>query len=65
MTKSSERICPLCKKPYVEPPALSRADNRTEICPDCGIREALSAFGMKTAEQESVVKAIREQDKSV
>ena len=27
-------------------PALSRQDNRTEICPDCGIREALGAAGI-------------------
>ena len=29
-------ICPRCGKPYYEPPALSRLDNETLICPDCG-----------------------------
>ena len=29
-------ICPRCGQPYYEPPALSRLDNETLICPDCG-----------------------------
>lgn len=33
--------CPKCGHTYQGYPALSRVDNRTEICPDCGIREAL------------------------
>lgn len=33
--------CPKCKKEFTEHPALSREDNETEICPECGIREAL------------------------
>lgn len=32
--------CPICGKPYIHP-ALSRRDNKTEICPDCGTAEAL------------------------
>ena len=32
-------ICPRCGQPYYEPPALSRLDNETLICPDCGTRE--------------------------
>ena len=35
------KICPICNKPYKGYPALSRKDNRTEICPLCGIKEAL------------------------
>ena len=35
------KICPICNKPYEGYPALSRKDNRTEICPLCGIKEAL------------------------
>jgi len=35
------RICPKCNKPYSEPPALSRRDNKTYICSACGTREAL------------------------
>ena len=29
------RVCPLCQKIYYEPSALSRTDNKTEICADC------------------------------
>lgn len=37
------RICPKCGKCYDEHPALSRKDNRTEICPMCGMQEAIEA----------------------
>ncbi len=36
-----KRTCPKCGKEYTEHPALSRTDNKTEICPECGVREAL------------------------
>ena len=36
-------ICPKCKREDVmKTPALSRIDNETEICSNCGIAEALS-----------------------
>lgn len=38
------RICPKCGKEYTEYPALSREDNKTDICPECGTLEALQAF---------------------
>ena len=38
------RICPWCGKGYTEPPALSRTDNKTDICPECGMMEALAAI---------------------
>lgn len=34
-------ICPKCGSTYRERPALSREDNKTKICPDCGMFEAL------------------------
>ena len=34
--------CPKCGKYYVGYPALSREDNKTEICPKCGVEEALT-----------------------
>lgn len=36
--------CPKCKKEFTEHPALSRVDNETEICPECGVREAIEAY---------------------
>ena len=36
--------CPKCKKEFTEHPALSREDNETEVCPECGIKEALEAY---------------------
>lgn len=39
--EDDESKCPSCGECYSERPALSRKDNETEICPDCGIKEAL------------------------
>lgn len=36
------RKCPKCKKSYNGYPALSRADNHTQICPLCGRTEAFA-----------------------
>ena len=49
------RICPICGKEYTEHPALSRKDNSTLICPDCGTREALESIGVGQAEQEEIL----------
>ena len=38
------RTCPICGEEYAEPPAISRIDNKTEICSSCGIREAVSGL---------------------
>lgn len=35
---------PKCDKYYVGYPALSREDDKTEICPGCGMREAVGLF---------------------
>lgn len=38
------RTCPICGKQYYTYPATSRRDNKTKICPDCGVKEALDDF---------------------
>ena len=38
------KICPRCGKGYSTYSAISRLDNKTEICPDCGTEEALNEF---------------------
>ena len=52
------RICPKCGKHYHGTPALSREDNETLICPDCGTREALEGIGVDSAEQEQILDTI-------
>ena len=38
------KICPICGNTYTGYPAISRKDNKTEICSDCGTTEALQDF---------------------
>ena len=52
------KICPVCGGLLTAHPALSRKDNKTKVCPDCGIREALSDFGMDEEEAEEIVRHI-------
>lgn len=35
------KVCPKCKEKYKGYPAISRVDNKTEICPTCGSAEAI------------------------
>lgn len=38
-------ICPKCKQFYFnKSSAISRIDNKTEICPLCGYKEAIEIF---------------------
>ena len=50
--------CPVCGRTYTGYPALSRRDNATEICPDCGVREALDSIGVAPEEQEKILSII-------
>lgn len=49
------RICPICGTAFGARPAVSRLDNETLICPDCGIREALASIGVDKVEQERIL----------
>ena len=51
-------VCPACGKTYTAEPALSRKDNTTLICSDCGILEALSTLGISTEEQKRILETI-------
>lgn len=55
---SRTAVCPRCGKEYTGRPAVSRADNQTLICPDCGTREALESIGINTDEQDKILRAI-------
>lgn len=35
------KICPKCNGPLGDRPALSRRDNKTDICSECGYKEAM------------------------
>ena len=54
------RACPLCGKTYGEAPALSRTDNETLICPDCGTRQALESIGIDAEEREKIISIIHQ-----
>ena len=53
-------VCPLCGRLYHEHPALSRTDNETLICPDCGTRQALQSIGIDPEEQERIIETIHQ-----
>lgn len=40
----ASKICPLCDRAILGYPALSRIDNRTEICQNCGMIESLQVL---------------------
>lgn len=52
------RKCPKCGKLFSERGAVSRMDNVTIICPDCGTREALESIGVDETEQEKILDTI-------
>lgn len=51
-------VCPRCGQTYHGRPAVSRADNKTPLCPDCGTREALESIGVDVEEQDSILASI-------
>jgi len=53
-------ICPKCGQTFTEHPALSRLDNKTLICPDCGTREALETLGIAPKEQDEILQTIHQ-----
>ena len=56
--------CQICGKMFSDPPALSRKDNKTQICPDCGTFEALEAYynatGRSKEDLEKAKETVRE-----
>lgn len=60
LTKVEKRTCPKCKREYTEHPALSRDDNKTEICPACGTLEALDAAIKDEDELRKAIERVNE-----
>lgn len=54
----TSRTCPICGQNYTDHPAVSRTDNITMICPDCGTRQALASIGISAEEQEQILQTI-------
>ena len=52
------RVCPKCGQEFRGRPAISRKDNETPICPDCGTREALETLNIGKAEQDEIIALI-------
>ena len=50
--------CPKCGKEYKGRGAVSRVDNVTIVCSDCGTREALESIGVDEKEQEKILDTI-------
>ena len=57
---TEKQRCPICGQEYTGAPALSRTDNQTLICPDCGTRQALAAIGV--TDTDAVIARIHEYD---
>ena len=52
------RKCPKCGMLFSERGAVSRVDNVTIVCSDCGTREALESIGVDETEQEKILDTI-------
>lgn len=48
VTVITRPICPSCGWVYNGHPAISRKDNKTKICSECGNREAMHAFAERS-----------------
>ena len=51
MENEKPKTCPRCNKKYIGYPALSRRDNKTNICSKCGTQEALFDFEIRKAKE--------------
>ena len=51
--------CPICGCEYTDAPAISRTDGVTEICPECGIRQALESIGVRREEWDPIIEIVR------
>lgn len=56
--KSELKICPICHKQYSGYPAISRLDNITPICSQCGTRQALISLNIPENEIDKILSYI-------
>ena len=55
---NTKRICPECGQVYRSVPAVSRKDNKTLICTDCGTLQALESTGISREERLKILEII-------
>ncbi|WP_096187979.1 hypothetical protein [Evansella halocellulosilytica] len=55
------RNCPKCGNEYFAPPALSREDNKTDICSACGSWEAVGAYLQYIGASKDELRQMRDQ----
>ena len=55
--------CPICGCEYDGIPALSRVDNATDICPDCGTRQALEMLQVPACDVDHILDLVHEYDR--
>ena len=53
---TTEKECPKCHKKYTQFPAISRRDNKTYICPQCGVDEAIEDMLKNKKDENKEVK---------
>lgn len=60
------KICPKCNKEYSSRPALSRDPAYIDICPACGVREALEMAGIMETDPTymAVITAVEEGERA-
>lgn len=61
MVPEGGQVCPICNREYGGRSALSRKDNHTSICPECGAREAIRAAGKYNGMSDEEIKKAEEQ----
>ena len=61
MKEIIKTVCPKCGQEYSGHPSLSRVDNQTLVCPDCGTREARESMGLPNEEIEKIIVTIHAQ----
>ena len=44
LSDGAMKLCPKCEGIYTDYPSLSRRDNETYICNECGMKEAMADY---------------------
>ena len=58
--KNNLKRCPKCKLEYKRPSAISRLDNKTEICELCATAESMAIFKMATENKKIELSIVKE-----